>query len=147
MAGIKITRIDYWFSRCVRERANWTCERCNRVFPDGQASGKAQGLDCSHYFGRGSGNLMRHYGANCFAHCRGCHQYLSANPHEFTYWVKGRLGDVCYDELVARKGRTCKRSAQEKKEMQAHFKAQYEYLRRRRKEKGEAGYIDFVEWD
>ena len=143
---MKTTPTDKWFSKCVRERAEWTCEKCKKVYTEGQITGKAQGLDCSHYFGRGSGNLMRHYGSNAFAHCRGCHQHLGSNPHEFAVWVKDQLGDVRYDELVRRKGRTCKRPKVEQDEMRDHFKAQYEYLRRRR-DKGETGYIDFVEWD
>ena len=143
---MKRTPLDAAFSDCVRERSNWTCERCHKIYTDGQLRGKAAGLHCSHYFGRGSGSLMRHYGENCFAHCHGCHQYLSSRPHAFALWVRGQLGDTRYDELVKRWGTTHKRPKGEEDQMTVHFRAQFKYQRRRRNE-GQIGRIDFMEWD
>lgn len=139
--SLKRDKLDKVFSELVRARSDYTCERCRKYYPEGQR----QGLDCSHYFGR-RGNSTRHLGLNCFAHCRGCHQYLSSNPHEFTAWVKDRLGDVNYEALVKRRNQICKRPKAEKEEMYQHFKAQLKYMQRRRAQ-GETGYIDFVEWD
>jgi len=141
MSGIKRTPLDAVFSDLVRERADWTCEVCQKHFPDR----KGAGLHASHYFGR-RGLSTRFHGDNVFSHCYGCHQKLGSNPHEFTAWVKSRLGDTRYDELVLRAHRPQKYSKAERKEMQEHFKAQLAYIRRRRRE-GEVGIIEFVEFD
>ena len=141
MAGIKRTPLDAVFSDLVRERADWTCEVCGKEFPDR----KGAGLHASHYFGR-RGASTRHHGDNVWSHCFGCHQKLGANPHEFRSWVYKQLGESRYDDLVLRANSVCKRTKAERKEMLAHFKAQLEYIRKRRKE-GETGLIEFVEWD
>ena len=142
MAGIKRTPLDAVFSDLVRERADWTCEVCGKEFPDR----KGAGLHCSHFFGR-RGLSTRHSGMNCTAMCYGCHQRLGSNPHEFRSFMFKHLGEPNYDELVLRANTPYKRSKFEKKEMEAHFKAQLAYIRRRRRENGETGVIPFVEWD
>lgn len=87
---LKITAADKWFSLCVRERANFTCEYCGldlRNFPSL--------LDCSHFVGKGN-NSTRHHPLNAFAHCKehpdtgSCHaklgggRFQSGNPAEFS---------------------------------------------------------------
>jgi len=141
LMALKRTKLDAVISNLVRERAEWKCEKCGKYYPEG----RRQGLHCSHYMGRRHA-ATRHYGGNCFAHCFSCHQHLSECPHYFTAWVKDRLGDVRYEELVQRHNRIVKRTNAERDEMYKHFKAQLKYLQRRRA-KGERGYIDFVEWD
>lgn len=139
--ALKRTPLDAVFSDLVRERADWKCEVCQKDFPER----KGAGLHASHYFGR-RGAATRHHGDNVFSHCFGCHKRLGENPHEFTAWVKSQLGETRYDELVLRANGVVKRTKAERKEMLEHFKAQLAYMRRRRRE-GEAGYIDFVDFD
>ena len=141
MSGIKRTPLDAVFSDLIRERADWTCQCCGREYPDRKGSG----LHCSHYFGR-RGASTRHHGDNCFALCFGCHQKMGANPHDHKTFAFEQLGEPRYDELVRRAYGVRKRVKGERKDMQAHFKAQLEYIRRRRME-GETGLIEFAEWD
>jgi len=139
--SLKRTPLDACFSDLVRERADWTCECCGKEFPERKGSG----LHASHYWGR-RGRSTRWHGDNVFAHCFGCHQKLGSKPHEFKVWVEAFLGETRYDELTLRANKPRKYSKLDQKEMLAHFKAQLEYMKRRRRDGG-VGYIDFVDFD
>jgi len=71
---------------------------------------------------------------------------MGESPHDHKSWVFKQLGEPRYDDLVLRANSVCKRTKAERKEMLEHFKAQLEYLKRRRRE-GEIGVIEFTEWD
>ena len=78
---IKRDKRDAIFSLLIRERANWSCQRCNRQFERGAAN-----LHCSHLFGR------RHRAARwaswgAVAHCVACHFYLTEHPLEFAAFI------------------------------------------------------------
>lgn len=142
MGGIKITPADRWFSMCVRERTDWTCERCGN-----QYEYQHRGLHCSHYFGRGSWSV-RHVGDNAFAHCFGCHQHLGSNPDEFARWVSNHLGDGAMGILREKwqsvdRGRRAKRG---QKELASHYQQQHKLQRQQRLD-GVAGRVDFEDWD
>ena len=139
--AIKISKQDKVFSQCIRERANWTCERCGKYYPEGNR----QGLDASHLFGRRHSST-RWNPDNVFAHCRGCHQYLGSNPPIFTAWARDKLGDVRYDWLMERHNQTVKYTKADKEEMYQHYKAQLAYMQRLRKE-GDTGYLPLCGWD
>ena len=139
MPGIKITPADKWFGYCVKERVNWTCERCGTQHERG-----SRGLHCSHFFGRGN-HAIRYSPINAFAHCFGCHRRLGSNPHEFTDWVKNKLGLQTYETLVELSNDLMlgKQNRREKKEIAAHYKAEYERIMKLRSE-GETGRIEVV---
>lgn len=139
--ALKRTKLDRVFSDLVRERAEWTCERCETFYPEG----RRQGLDCSHLFSRRHRNTRWHPD-NAFAHCRGCHQYLGGNPVEFAGWAKHQLGEARFEDVSRRHHMTVKYTKADLEEMYIHYKAQLEYMRKRRAN-GEKGYIDFVSWD
>jgi len=147
--GIKITTADEWFSRCVRERSNWTCEYAGTVFPDGQASGRAAGLHCSHFYSRGNW-ATRFEPLNAFAHSYGSHAFLGSRPVVFDEWVKSQLGDA-YDLLVelsndrirAREYKRANTERGRKNPLAMHYKAEFERMREMRMD-GEAGRINFV---
>lgn len=139
-------KIDRLFSSLVRERSDWTCERCGLEFPEARLVKKCRGLDASHFWGR-SRRATRWYGWNVFAHCTGCHRHLSANPTEFHVWVKSQMSEESFDDLMLRANAVRKYTKADKEEMFLHFQDQLAYMQRRRAEKGEIGYIDFVDWD
>mgnify|MGYP003666633274 FL=1 len=121
---IKINMADKWFSKCVRRRNNWTCERCNAVYGESYS-----GLHCSHYFGRRSYST-RYDADNAFAHCYGCHQYLGSNPDLFQIWVKSMLGETRLDQLRQRNrdislGKSIKKN---QKDVAKHYKAQFDWM-------------------
>ena len=140
--ALKRDKLDAVISDLVRERADWTCECCGLEFPDR----KGRGLQASHYFGRAN-KSVRWHGDNVFAHCTACHFRLGSSPHEFSTWARGTLGETRYDDLVLRAKAPKKYTKADKEEMVAHYRAQLKAIRRRRAEKGEIGYIDFVNWD
>jgi len=139
--GLKRSPLDKVFSDLIRERADWKCEVCGKEFPDR----KGTGIHASHYWGR-AGKSTRWHGDNVFAHCFGCHRKLGSKPHEFKAWVMKQLGETRYDWLTLRANAPKKYSKAEKKEMKVHFEAQLAAIRRRR-DKGELGIIEFVDWD
>ena len=49
--GIKRDATDKWFSDCVRERANWTCEHSGLVDNEAQATGKSRTMECATFTG------------------------------------------------------------------------------------------------
>lgn len=110
MGAVKRTPADIAFSKCIRERAGWCCERCGA-----QHQTNSMGLHCSHFHGRGKWSV-RHDPDNAFAHCYGCHQYLGGRPQEFADWVRHKQGDGLFEIVLERAndtklGRLAKREA------------------------------------
>jgi len=93
---IKIDKADRYFSYFIRERDNWICKKCKTQYPR-----KAQGLHCSHFFGRRA-ESTRFDPNNADAHCYYCHQYLGSNPLEFTEWKKKSMSPEDFQDLIVR---------------------------------------------
>jgi hypothetical protein len=121
---MKIKAADRWFSKCVRERAFWRCERCGKYY----APRNTRGLDCSHFIGRGNWSV-RFDPDNAFAHCVGCHSYFENNPHEFVAWAYERLNGRYAGVLARSKDISiAKRAHRAVGEIAAHYKAEYERM-------------------
>ena len=73
--ALKRTPADIAFSKCIREAANWTCERCGTSYPK-----NAPGLECSHHHTRGAWSI-RFHPLNAEALCTGCH-FLTGGTEE-----------------------------------------------------------------
>ena len=129
---------DIAFSQFIRERDNFTCQKCNKVYPEG----RRQGLHCSHFYSRRH-QSTRYFSPNACAHCFSCHQYLGGNPIEFAEWIESYLGTEAAQALRERKNQICKRTKKEKKEIAAHWKAQLKYLQRCREEGKEFNVMEF----
>ena len=139
MAGIKRTEADKWFSLCIREAYDWTCNRCGTQYPIG-----ARGLECSHHHGRGNWSV-RFEPMNAEALCTGCH-FLEGGKQV-------RL-DACLNhleqELLMEKKENYYygkeyRKTKGKGEISKYYKQQYEELREMRKE-GKRGRLYFPPW-
>lgn len=137
--ALKRDKLDKVISDIVRQRENWTCERCGKYFPEGHR----QGLHASHLYSRRHAST-RHHTRSIFAHCFACHQYLGGNPVEFTAWARDALGDAAFEELRERHHKTVKRTKAEKEEMYQWYKAQLEYLKKCQEEKK---FCVIAEWD
>ena len=135
-----ITPADKWFSLCVRERSGWRCENCGKQYEE-----KSQGLHCSHFIGRGNW-AVRHDPMNADAHCYYCHVQFEGNPHKHTEWKKERLGKF-YDTLIEKSNSVTlgKQARQDRKEMAAHYKKEYERMLEQRSE-GKVGRLNFTGW-
>ena len=97
---MKRTAEDARFSLMIRERDNWTCQRCGAVHLP-----KSQGLHSAHCFGRGK-LRVRLDPDNAAALCYGCHRYLDTHPVEKHAWFRTRLGDERYEALELRSNAT-----------------------------------------
>jgi len=95
---LKTTPADAWFSKCVRMRANWTCEYCGVNLEYDRGS-----IDCSHFIGR-SYKTVRYNPKNALAHCKdninGCHsrlgggRYSGGDPAEFVAHYDQIFGEL-----------------------------------------------------
>jgi hypothetical protein len=141
MGAVKIKAADQYFSRCVRERASWCCERCGA-----QHQEKSMGLHCSHYHGRGRWGV-RFDPDNCEALCYGCHSYVGSHPYEHEKRIKEKHGSGLYEILLQKAndtslGRIAKRS---ESEIRKHYRLELERMKEQRA-LGVTGRIEFDNW-
>jgi len=97
---IRITTLDKLFSKYIRTRDKWTCQKCGRKY-DAMNTKGLMGLHCAHTFSRRH-KLTRFDTENADALCFGCHQYLGERPLEHYEWKKARIGEKRFNELSIR---------------------------------------------
>jgi len=140
---IKITPADHWFSKCVRERSNWTCEKCGtKYIPPTQA------LHCSHFEGR-SNWATRFEPINATALCYGCHQYIGSKPKTHIEFIEKIFGAGALD-IIEEKANNLMLAKEVKRtngkgEIANHYKSEYERMRMIR-DNGFEGRIEFTGW-
>ena len=135
--GIKRDKIDDLFSKCVRERASWTCEVCGKYYPEGNR----QGLHCSHFYSRRYKGL-RYHPLNAAAHCFACHQKLGGNPIDFNAWIEGHLGKVKTEALRVMSSAICKLTKADREDIYQNLKASLERMNFERAA-GDQGRLEF----
>jgi hypothetical protein len=146
--ALKRTQADKYYSACIRERTNWTCELCGTHYPDSAAKGNSKSLDCSHLVGRGNWSV-RFDAINAFCHCYGCHSRFGADADLQKRHHLEIFGNGLYDILMERKndsgiGRMV-RKAEKLGEVRRHYKAEFERMRKERAN-GEQGRIEFISY-
>lgn len=92
---VRIRKADSVFSKWIKTRDNYTCQRCFKRFD----KDNARGLDCSHYHSRRK-ESTRFEPRNCDAVCTGCHMYFHQNPLEHMEWKKRQLGEKDFQSLL-----------------------------------------------
>lgn len=140
MSGIKRDKLDAVFSDLVRERAEWTCQRCGTQYQP-----PTRALHCAHLFTRRAKATRTHPDA-AIAACYGCHQYLDSHPEDKERLARNILGDVAFDAVRARFHKVTKRKPDEKAAMYAHYRGELANMRALRAE-GRTGWLEFVSWD
>ena len=135
-AKVKKLDPDYFFSLCVRERAEWTCQCCGKKYEpwtgiNGQPANP--GLHCSHYIGRAN-YATRFDPLNVFAHCYYCHSKFEGNPHVFREWVLEKLGQTKYDILIEKSQNLMlgKQARQEKQQIAVYYVSVFAQMQYRR---------------
>ena len=103
MSGIKRTKEDIAFSKAIRERDNWTCQRCGA-----DKSHNHRALDSAHCFTRRT-QATRFDPDNALALCWGCHQFIDSHAQEKEALWRLRIGNDRYDALVLRGHRAGKK--------------------------------------
>ena len=97
---VKIRRTDTLYTRYIRERDDYTCQRCRRSYPPDAC----RNLEVSHFWGRGRENT-RFDDDNCVALCQlPCHQYWGHGEGcvDYQEFMEDRLGRAGYDTLMIR---------------------------------------------
>jgi len=100
---IKIRKADQVFSRWVRTRDKWTCQRCHRGYEVGDGR-----LQCAHCFGRRK-ESVRFDPENTASLCVGCHLFLDQNHEDKRAFFIKRLGEENYNQLMIRSNITAKK--------------------------------------
>lgn len=139
--SIKITPADRWFSMCIREAADWTCECCGKKYEE-----RSMGLHCSHYFGRRN-KALRFCPDNAFAHCFGCHQKLGSNPDDFQRWMLNKVGEGVMDILREKRNDIglAKSINKNLKDVAKHYRQEHARLQQLRMD-GDVGILDVIEY-
>jgi len=97
MGKAKIFPSDREWSKYIRTRDMWTCQRCSKQYDPPTSA-----LHCSHFWSRGNWSV-RFDEDNTEALCYGCHSYLGGNPVEFHKYYLEKLGQERFDALEKRK--------------------------------------------
>ena len=99
---MRLRRTDIKFSEYIRTRDGWRCLACGVKSKDYSENG--QGLECSHYWGRGHENT-RFDPENCIALCTYHHRFSWGHGDErqaYTDFMKQRLGERGFELLDIR---------------------------------------------
>ena len=139
---MKRDKHDALFSQLVRERANWRCESCGKIYPEGSR----QGLHCSHFFTR-SRKSVRWHPLNAAAHCYSCHTRLGGSPIDFADWIRDYLSrwhsDLCGDRLVSDSRKLVRWRKADLEELYSEMKKELSRMEELRRQ-GETGRLDFA---
>jgi Zn finger protein HypA/HybF involved in hydrogenase expression len=138
MGAIKRTPADDAFSKCVRERANWTCERCGRYFPEGSRGG----LDCSHHHSRGNWSI-RFDPLNAEALCYGCHSHEGGTQQRREAVLTDIEQEILFEKMRDRDLGRMARKTKGKGEIAKHYRMELKRMQELR-DQGEAGRIEFI---
>jgi hypothetical protein len=133
---MKVNPADSAFSKCVRERADWTCEKCGKKYEKNSA-----GLHCSHIFSRRH-RTIRWCGDNAQALCFSCHSWFGGNPADSGVWVTDLLGEGHMALLREKKDCGLKIPKNEEKSIAKHYREQLKLLESDRIN-GKVGRIEF----
>ena len=91
---------DAKFSDMIRERDQWTCQRCGKIYVP-----PTRALHSAHMFSRGKPRT-RMDPLNACALCYGCHRYLDTHPDLKRKFFRARLGDEVFEALELRSNHT-----------------------------------------
>ena len=127
---------DAAFSKCVRERADWTCEKCGTKYEK-----NSMGLHCSHIFSRRH-RTIRWDGMNAQALCFGCHNWYGGSPADSGVWITDLLGEGHMAILREKRDSGVKIPKTEEKSIAKHYRDELKKLERARME-GQTGRVEF----
>lgn len=135
--AIKITPADTAFAKCVKERAEWKCERCGTQYEEGH-----RGLHCSHGHSRGKWGT-RFTGLNAQAACYGCHMQEGGNWMQRSLSEEERqlLQEMAEDTFRGKEARRTKG----KGDIAKHYRKQLDQMRALR-ECGTTGRLEFEDY-
>jgi 5-methylcytosine-specific restriction endonuclease McrA len=96
---IKTRKADQVFSKWIKQRDNYTCQRCKKANQD------PRGLHCAHFITRRN-ESTRFDPDNACALDYGCHSFFHQHPDEHRKFMEERLGPALFLELTTIRKRT-----------------------------------------
>ena len=132
---MKITAADKYFSLCVRNAADNTCEWC------GKSDAR---MECSHVYSRRH-RTIRWDAMNAVCKCNGCHKKWHESPLNAFTWFESKFGIGRIDLLREKMNMKVKVSKIEEKEIAKHYREQLKEIEAKRA-KGEIGHIEFISY-
>lgn len=136
---IKRTPADAAFSDCVRQRSNWTCERCGGKPID------LRGLHCAHVMSRGHWSV-RFDPSNALALCYGCHRITEQRREvELIPLVKRTFGEAEWDRVFADAMKVDRAVRKAVSAIAKHYRAEFSRMAAMRRD-GNEGRIEFDNW-
>lgn len=131
---MRVSKADEYFSKCVRESHNHTCEKC----------GKQGRMETSHVFSRRHRTIRWDaLNANCL--CHGCHRKWHESPLESYKWFCSEFGEWRYEVLKEKRDSKVKVTKLEEKDIAAHYRKQLKIMEDKRLD-GDTGRLDFESW-
>ena len=112
----KLDELDQLFAWYVKRRDRYTCQFCRKKFDPYSETG-LEGLDCSHFHGRGK-KSVRFDPDNCDSLCRCCHiENEECKEDHYTQFKIERLGLEKFMDLEDKANRVEKFGKFEQDEM------------------------------
>ena len=139
--SLKRDKFDAVFSELVRERTNWQCDYCGKIF-DPTDSQDRQKLHCSHFKSRRH-KSTRYHPYNAFAHCVGCHRKLGEDPYEFNAHAEITYGEMTIDRVARLANVPIKLKQWQLDEIYQHMKVELSSMREKRLQ-GFTGRLEFT---
>lgn len=128
---MKISPADKYFSLCVREAHNNTCETC----------GKVGRMEASHVYSRRH-RTIRWDVLNIMCQCNGCHRAWHSSPLASFAWFESTYGAGRVELLREKMNSKVKVSKLEEKEIAKHYREQLKIIEQKRAS-GVTGVIEF----
>jgi hypothetical protein len=129
---MKISTADKYFSLCIREAANHTCEWCGRT---------GIRMECSHVYSRRH-RTIRWDAMNAVCKCNGCHKKWHESPLAAFAWFESEFGSGRVELLREKMRNRVKVSKMEEKEIAAHYRKELKKIEVKRAS-GDTGVIEF----
>jgi len=144
--AIKRDTTDHYFSKAIRMRNDWTCEKCFKCDDNAKMTNKSKFIETAHVYTRRYRHTRWH-SDNAIAACNACHRWFGDNPPDFYIFIKNNiLGETRMDLLMKRKSVSRKYTKAEKAEITEHWKSECKRLEKLRMN-GTQGYIDLIDYD
>ena len=93
MGKAKICPSDSAWSKYIRTRDNWTCQRCHKKYEPPTTA-----LHCSHFWSRGNWSV-RFDEENCQVQCPACNVFRYGEQYKFGLALDGKYGEGTAQEL------------------------------------------------
>lgn len=131
---MKISAADKYFSLCVRDAHDNTCETC----------GKVGRMEASHVYSRRH-RTIRWDKLNIMCQCNGCHRAWHESPLKSFQWFESNYGSARVELLREKMNSKVKVPKSEEKDIAKHYREQHAIILQKRAD-GETGYIDFISY-